>query len=243
MRVIGAGLPRTATTTLMIALEQLGFAPCYHMRDLLVDLESGLTRWEAVADGKPDWEGIFAGAQSTCDWPSAHYWRELMDYYPESKVILSVRDPQLWVQSMRETVWGVYFGDSVIHYACRARAVLDRDWRRFMALMTRITWEPGSGALAGETFTDEGLIEAMQRWNDEVTSTVPADRLLVWDPREGWEPLCRFLEVETPAEALPRVNDTISFREGIIGDALKTLNEWWDRRERPESGLHGAQLS
>ena len=71
MRLIGAGLPRTATTTQMVVLEQLGLGPCYHMRDLLADLERGLPLWEAVADGEPDWEQIFGEANSTVDWPSA----------------------------------------------------------------------------------------------------------------------------------------------------------------------------
>ena len=242
MRLIGAGLPRTATTTQMVALERLGFGPCYHMRELLADLESGLPLWEGVAEGEADWERIFAAANSTVDWPSARYYGELMDRYPDAKVLLSVRDGESWVRSMRETVWGIFHGDSVIRHVCEARAVLDPLWRRYAALMRRITWEPRTGALAGDTSTDAGLIAVMDRWNDAVKSAVPADRLLVWDPREGWEPLCEFLEVEAPAEPLPRLNDTASFREGIIGDALGVLNEWWDERERPASGLHGAPL-
>ena len=242
MRVIGAGLPRTATTTQMVALEQLGFGPCYHMRNLLADLENGLPLWERAAEGAADWEQIFGDADSTVDWPSARYYRELIDYYPDAKVLLSVRDGETWVRSMRKTVWGIFHGDSVIHHVCAARAVLDPLWRRYTALMNRMTWEAGSGALAGETETDAGLIAVMSRWNDTVKSTVPADRLLVWDPREGWEPLCGFLEVEIPAEPLPSLNDTASFREGIIGGALDVLNEWWEERERPASGLHGAPL-
>jgi hypothetical protein len=226
----------------MVVLEQLGLGPCYHMRDLLADLERGLPLWEAVADGEPDWEEIFGEANSTVDWPSARYYRELMERYPEAKVLLSVRDGSSWVRSMRETVWGIFHGDSVIHHVSEARSVLDPLWRRYTALMRRITWEPETGALAGETSSDAGLIAVMERWNEEVKTSVPADRLLVWDPREGWEPLCDFLEVEVPGEPLPRVNDTASFREGIIGDALGILNEWWDERERPASGLHGAPL-
>lgn len=243
MKVIGAGLPRTGTTTLMVALETLGFAPCYHMRNLLGDLEGELPLWEAVTEGNRDWERIFKGARSTCDWPTARYWRELMDYYPESKVLLSVRGAEGWVRSMRATVWGIYYGDSVLHHTCQARAVLDPLWRRFMNLMTHQTWDPDTGGLAGDTFTDEGLIAAMQRWNDDVISTVPSDRLLVWDPSEGWEPLCRFLEADVPPEPLPRLNDTASFREGIIGGALGVLNEWWENRERPGAGLYGAPLA
>jgi hypothetical protein len=243
VKVIGAGLPRTATTTQTFALERLGLAPCYHMRDLLGDLESGLPLWERAAEGDPDWERIFGDAQATVDWPSARYYRELMDYYPDAKVLLSVRDGEGWVRSMRETVWGIFHGDSVIHHVCEARAVLDPLWRRFTTLMKHMTWDEGTGALAGETSTDEGLAALMGRWNDAVKSTVPSDRLLVWDPREGWEPLCGLLEVEVPAEPLPHLNDTASFREGIIGGALGVVNEWWEKRERPASGLHGAALS
>jgi Sulfotransferase domain len=242
MQVIGAGLPRTATTTQMVALEQLGFAPCYHMRDLLADLEKGLPLWESVAEGKPDWEQIFGEARSTVDWPSARYYRELIDYYPDAKVLLSVRDGESWVRSMRQTVWGIFHGDSVIHHVSEARAVLDPLWQRYIALMRGMTWNEQTGVLAGDTFTDAGLIAVMDRWNEGVKSTVPAERLLVWYPTDGWEPLCDFLEVDVPSEPVPNLNDTASFREGIIGGGLGALNDWWDQRERPSSGLHGAAL-
>jgi Sulfotransferase domain len=242
MKVIGAGLPRTATTTQMFALEQLGFDPCYHMRDLLLDLEKGLPLWEAVAEGSPEWERIFGEARSTVDWPSARYYDLLMDYYPEAKVLLSVRGGEEWALSMRETVWGMFHGHSVIHHLSEARTVVDPLWQRYVKLMTHMNWKEGVGALAGDTSTIEGLIAAMERWNEAVKATVPAERLLVWNPSEGWEPLCEFLEVAVPPEPLPRLNDTVSFREGIIGGALDTVNEWWDVRERPTSGLHGATL-
>jgi hypothetical protein len=156
MKVIGAGLPRTATTTQMFALEQLLAGPCYHMRDLLMDLEAGLPLWEQANDGSPQWEQIFGEARSTVDWPSARYYRDLMSHYPEAKVLLSVREPEEWVRSMRATVWGIFHGDSVIHHVCRARAVVDPLWRRYTALMHQMTWQEGTGVLAGETFTDAG---------------------------------------------------------------------------------------
>jgi hypothetical protein len=242
MQVIGAGLPRTATTTQMVALEQLGLDPCYHMRNLLADLERGLPLWEKVVAGDPDWDTIFGDARSTVDWPSARYYRELMDYYPDAKVLLSVRDGASWVRSMRQTVWGIFHGDSVIHHVSEARAVLDPLWQRYIALMRGMTWDERTGALAGETSTDEGLMAVMDRWNETVKRTVPADRLLVWFPTDGWESLCGFLEVDVPGEPLPSLNDTASFREGIVGGALDILNGWWEQRERPTSGLHGAAL-
>jgi hypothetical protein len=243
MKVIGAGLPRTATTTQLFALEQLGCGACYHMRDLLMDLEGGLPLWEAAFEGSPDWEGIFGDATCTVDWPSARYYRELMDYYPDAKVLLSVRGGEEWAQSMRETVWGIFHGDTVIHHMCEARAELDPLWRRYMALMRGMTWREETGALAGDTSTAPLLAEAMERWNAEVQATVPAERLLVWDPKEGWEPLCKFLDVPVPPDPLPRLNDTASFREGIIGNAIGVVNDWWDARERPASGLHGAAVT
>ena len=148
MKVIGAGLPRTATTTQAIAFEQLGFGHCYHMRDLMMDFEKGLTMWEEAARGEPDWDAIFGDAQSTFDWPGGRYYKELLEHYPDSKVVLSVRAPEGWVRSMRETIWPMYFGDSVMHHMCAARAVLDPLWRRFMDLMICMTWDEHTGALA-----------------------------------------------------------------------------------------------
>jgi len=242
MRVIGAGLPRTATTTQAIAFETLGFGPCYHMRDLMMDMERGLEKWEAAARGTPDWESIFGDAQSTCDWPAARYYKELLEHYPDSKVVLSVRAPEGWVRSMRDTVWAIYFGDSVLHHLCEARAALDPLWRRFMELMTVMTWTDGALAAPEATFDDAGMAAAMERWNERVRRDVPDGRLLVWEPRDGWEPLCEFLEVEVPGEPLPNVNDAAAFKEGIIGGALSVVNKWWDQRERPASGLHAASV-
>jgi hypothetical protein len=244
MKVIGAGLPRTATTPQLIALEQLGFGPCYHMRDLLGDLEGRLPAWErAATQGDFDWKQLIGDAESTVDWPASRYWRELRDEYPDAKVLLSVREGNSWVASMRQSVWAMYYGHSVLHYTCEVRDLLDPLWHRFLDLMKIMTWREGTGGLAGETESDEGFIAAMNRWNDEVKSTVPAERLLVWEPGEGWEPLCEFLEVDVPDEPLPHANDIAAFREGIIGGAIGVLNEWWDQRDRPSSGLHGAQLN
>jgi len=240
MKVIGAGLPRTATTTQMFALEQLGCAPCYHMRDLLADLEAGLPQWEAVADGNPDWEAIFGEAQSTVDWPSAYFYRELMDFYPDAKVLLSVRGSEEWAKSMEKTIWGMWYGDTVLHHLNDARKVVDPLWNRYIALMSRLNFDEG-GAFAGAD-TLPKLEAAMERWNNEVQEVVPSERLLVWDPKDGIAPICDFLEVEIPAEELPRLNDTKAFREGIIGGALDSVSEWWEARERPSESLHGTAL-
>ena len=199
---------------------------------------------EEAARGEPDWDAIFGDARSTVDWPGGRYYKELLEHYPDSKVVLSVRAPEGWVRSMRETIWPMYFGDSVMHHMCAARAVLDPLWRRFMDLMICMTWDEHTGALAPAeaTFDDDGLAAAMDRWNERVKRDVPADRLLVWEPREGWGPLCEFLGAEVPDKPLPNVNDTAAFKEGILGGAISVVNDWWDQRERPSGGLHGAAV-
>jgi hypothetical protein len=239
MKVIGAGLPRTATTTQMIAFEMLGFGPCYHMRDVLADLEAGVPPWREAMAGNPDWEGIFGDCQSTCDWPSAAFAKELSEYYPEAKVVLTVRDPVGWVKSMRDTVWGIYFGGSVMNHLCEARYQVDPQWKSFIDLMIPMLWKDGA-ALDGDTFSDEGFIDLFNRHAERIKSEIPADRLLVWDPKQGWDPLCEFLEVDVPDEALPHVNDTSSFREGIVGGAVAAVNEWWDSRPPASGQLHAA---
>jgi hypothetical protein len=243
MKVIGAGLPRTATSTQLIAFEQLGFAPCYHMRNLLGNLEGELPGWERLIEGDADWEAILGDAQSCCDWPTARYYREIAEEYPEAKVVLSVRSPESWVRSMRETIWQMYYGDSVLRHVNAARGHLDSEWRRFLDLMVHMTWDEHTGAVPdAEDIDDEQFAAAMDRWNEGVRASIPAARLLEWNPADGWEPLCEFLEVPVPDGPVPHINDTQAFREGMIGGGLAVLNAWWDARERPTSGLHGATV-
>ena len=244
MKVIGAGLPRTATTTQLAVLEQLGFGPCYHMRNLMADFASGLPPWERVAQGNPDWDEIFDGFESCCDFPASRYYRELAEHYPDAKVLLSVRSGEGWVASMRETIWPMYFGDSLLHHVNQARGLVDEHWGRFLALMVHQCWDPQTGALVGAgTADDAELAELMERWNEGVIDAIAPERLLVWSPADGWEPLCEFLEVAVPDGPVPQINDTAAFKEGMFGGALAALNAWWERRERPKESLHGAPVT
>ena len=133
-----------------------------------------------------------------------------------------MRDGDAWVRSMRETVWGIFHGDSVIHHVSEARAALDPLWQRYTPLMFRMTLGRRHAARSpGTPPAMPGLVDVMNRWNDDGQGHGAGRRLLVWDPAEGWEPLCDFLEVDGPAASRCRaLNDTASFREGIIGGAL-----------------------
>jgi hypothetical protein len=240
MKVIGAGMPRTGTLTQKMALEMLGLGPCYHMVDVLADLDQAVL-WERALDGEQPWQEIFAGYASTVDWPGGYFYRELAEAYPEAKVLLSVRDAEAWERSMRQTVWAVRNGESLIRLLASAQAHVDPKWRGFLGMIDRLLWREDGTFAAGHDEPAQ-LIEAMERHSDEVRAAIPSERLLVWSVSEGWEPLCEFLEVPVPAEPLPRLNDTQAFREGIIGGALDAVGEWWEARERPSESLHGAAL-
>jgi hypothetical protein len=232
VKLIGAGLPRTGTMSRKLALEMLGFGPCYHMFPILNRPE--LARpWRRALDGDVDWGTIFDGCQSTLDWPGAFFYRELMEAYPDAKVLLGVREGDSWARSMRDTIWGSMYGDSLIRHLSDARCAVDPDWNDYIELMKEM-WAR-SGLLNGESTTDEFMVGAIQRYQEEVQQTVPSERLLVWSLADGWEPLCEFLEVPVPEEPFPHVNSAQQFGDWMIDSSLAVLQEWraGEGREQP----------
>ena len=225
MKLIGAGLPRTATMTQKIALEMLGLAPCYHMANVMGGLDN-VPRWLEAFLGNSDWDDIFGDYQATVDWPGAFFYKDLMEAYPDAKVLLSVRGGESWERSMGDTIWGLFYGDMIIHDLSEAWGRVDPRWANYITLCKSM-WEK-SGLLAGE-FEGIGtgqMAKAMERYNEEVKCSVPAERLLVWSPADGWAPLCEFLEVPVPDAPLPHVNDTKGFGDKIVDLALGALNDW-----------------
>jgi hypothetical protein len=235
MLVIGAGLPRTATLTQKLALEQLGFGLCYHMVDVLSDL-GRVPRWREALLGNADWEELFGGYQATVDWPGAFFYQELMEAYPDARVLLSVRDGAAWEQSMERTIWGVLYGDLLVRDLSTARARVEPAWSEYIELMKEM-WAK-SGLIAGEADVPGSgyMARAMERYNEEVKATVPPERLLVWSPADGWEPLCEFLEVPVPEAPFPHVNDSNSFSGMIVGASLGVLNAWYQGQRQGTPG-------
>ena len=224
MRLIGAGLPRTGTLTQKVALETLGLAPCYHWVNVIADLDQ-VGVWNRALDGEGPWDEVFAGFQATVDWPGGYFWRELMDRYPDAKVLLSVRDAEKWEPSFRETIWNMCFGGSVLNLVSRARAEVDPQWDRYLKLVDRMFWSE-QGTFAAGHETPERMMEQFEAHNELVKASVPPDRLLVWSVTEGWEPLCDFLEVPVPTAPLPHVNDRETFLGRVIDGGLAKLGEW-----------------
>ena len=197
LKVVGAGFGRTGTLSLKSALEKLGFGPCYHMTEVPARADHA-AMWHRLAFGHPmDWDLIFRDYRATVDWPAARWWREIAAHYPDAKVLLSVRDPEDWYRSMSDTI-----------YQPMKLPVPDG-----APEIVRLQSEMIRKAVLAETFDnrfdDKALaIQVFKRHNQEVRDSIDSARLLEFDVREGWAPLCRFLEVPIPDEPFPRLNDT-----------------------------------
>ena len=217
MKLIGAGLPRTATLTQKVALEMLGLGPCHHMVSVFADLPSA-ERWREAFLGNQDPAELLEGHPSMVDWPGSYFYKELMEAYPDAKVLLSVRSAESWAKSMRDTIWSTLYGDSLVRNMSGARRAVDPEWDLWMGTLQEM-WTK-SGLLNGENTTEEWMIDAFNRHTEEVKAHVPAERLLLWSPKDGWDPLCEFLEVPVPEAPLPNINDSKSYGERIIDGAL-----------------------
>ena len=188
LKVIGAGLGRTGTLSLKVALEQIGFGPCYHMAEVLMAIDVAPDLWLRAGEGRPDWERIFQGFSSTVDYPACIFWKELADYYPDAKVLLSVRDPQSWFESTQASIFGP-----------------------MMELLRQTPAGPFLDRIVFDQFGDrlhdrDFMIDHFNRHTDAVVSAIPADRLLVYEAKQGWGPLCAFLGVPVPDAPFPRIN-------------------------------------
>jgi hypothetical protein len=199
------------------------------MVNVLTNLELG-AQWQAAYEGIGDWDQILGGFESTVDWPGGFFYRELAERYPDAKVLLSVRDPESWERSMRKTVWACYYGDSLIYHLCAAMRHVNPTWDAYIRMMTNLLWED-RGTLRGRHETADGLIEGFNRHTEAVKEAIPAERLLVWQASDGWEPLCEFLEVDVPDQPLPRVNDGAMFGDRIMDMAMGNFAAWRDARQ------------
>ena len=201
LRIIGAGFGRTGTSSMKIALEHLGFGPCHHMFEVR-DNPQLLPHWEKVADGQPqDWDEAFAGYRSQIDWPGARVWRELAGHYPDAKVILTVRDPDEWYDSMSATVIPFIEGRGTYPDA-HANGISTMAYKLITEQVFDGRWKDRAHAIA-----------VFNAHIAEVQRTIPKDRLLTFDVRSGWEPLCAFLDVPIPAISFPRLNSSKQFAE------------------------------
>jgi len=203
MHVIGAGVGRTGTYSLKLAINKLGLGPCHHMEEVLHNQPVQVPLWAAAANGRPDWQAIYKGYESAVDWPTAGFFRELNAAYPSAKFILTLRSAESWAASFSETIY---------------KLIAERDsapkemqaWLDMSIGVIRRTGFPGGLDVAG-------LTKAFTAHNDAVKAEIPARRLLIYQVKDGWGPLCAFLGKPVPDEPFPRSNDRGEFWDRVSG--------------------------
>jgi hypothetical protein len=200
LSVIGAGFGRTGTLSLKAALEQLGFGPCHHMMEVFMHPEQAPI-WSAAARGEAvDWDALLAGYNATIDWPSCHFWKELADHYPDARVLLSYRDAEKWFSSFSDTIMQVITAPPP-----------QGDVNPVMMAVA----EMGGYIVRDKTFGGNfDKAHVLKVYNDHIATVkriIAPERLLVYDVKEGWEPLCAFLGVPVPDTDFPRTNSREEF--------------------------------
>lgn len=199
LRVVGAGVGRTGTNSLKVALETLLGGPCHHMFEIMANPHQ-IPGWTDAIDGRDvDWHELLDGYVAQVDWPGASFWPELHAANPDALVILSVReDPDVWYESASNTIFQVFdkLPPEMMPWFNSVRGLMET---RFCAELTDAT----------------AMKDAYVRHNDAVRAAVPAERLLEWTPSDGWEPLCERLDVPVPDEPFPVTNQTSVWRENF----------------------------
>jgi hypothetical protein len=203
IQVFGAGVGRTGTYSLKLAINQLGLGPCHHMEEVIHHMPVQVPLWSAALNGRPDWQAIYGGYKSAVDWPTAGFFRELSAAYPSAKFVLTQRSPESWADSFGATIYKLLAGKGEVPSERKA-------WLEMSEGVIAKTGFPGG-------LDRDGLIRGFVAHNEAVKKAIPANQLLVYEVKDGWAPLCEFLGVPVPAEAFPRTNDRAEFWDRVTG--------------------------
>lgn len=210
LRVIGAGFGRTGTLSLKLALERLGFGPCHHMLEVFADPSQAGVFLAAHRGQDVDWDEVYGAYAATVDFPGAVFWEELAAAYPDAKVLLSVRPAAEWYASARATIFAAMDTPG-------GQGGPSADEPDDIALLRTMATEVIRDGLFGGRLDDPGHCMAVyEAHNRRVMTSVPDDRLVVWEVGSGWEPLCAGLGVPVPDEPFPRTNTREEFARVIL---------------------------
>jgi len=202
LRVVGAGMGRTATLSLKGALEQLLGGRCYHMAEVFANPDHASV-WDAAYRGSPpDWDEFLEDYVACVDWPAVGFWRELSEQYPDAIILLSTRDSRKWWESADATV------------LTAARQAKDAPpGNPFTSLVESMF----GATLTLDLDNKDACVEAYERHNAHVRANAPKDRLVDWQPSDGWEPICAALNLPVPDEDFPHVNTKEDWTEkGVL---------------------------
>ena len=197
INIIGVGVGRTGTYSLKSAINHLGFGPCFHMEEVLKNMDLQVPLWSDALKGNANWSAIYNGFESAVDWPTAGFFRELIKEYPTAKFILTERSPENWADSFGSTIYKLVEGRD------KAPEKM-HDWLNMVNEVLAKTGFP-------DGLDREGLINGFIAHNKAVRDVIPEEQLLIFQVKDGWEPLCKFLNVPVPNEPFPRTNNREEF--------------------------------
>ena len=213
LKVIGAGFGRTGTTSLQAALQQLGYNRCHHMKEVILSPRQVDYFYKAAKGENVDWDEVFSGFEAAVDWPSSAYYSQLAEYYPDAKVVLSVRAADSWYNSVSETIY------SLATHVPAWMVRLIPHVRKFRAMVFGTVWD----TIFDGRFEDrDHAMNVFNKHIEQVKERIPAHRLLVHEAKEGWGPLCAFLDKPIPATPYPRANEARQLKRAV--KILKCLN-------------------
>jgi hypothetical protein len=201
LRVVGAGLGRTGTHSLKLALEQLLDGPCYHMMETF-GRPDDLPVWHAAVNGEsPDWPRFFDGYVAAVDWPACAFWRELSDTYPDAIVLLSTRSSaDAWWTSANDTIFQI------------PKREIPPEHADVMGAQLAMAEDMLTNTFTADWADEAAAKRAYEEHNAAVRATVDPARLVDWQPGDGWDPICAALSIPVPTEPFPHVNTTADFR-------------------------------
>ena len=217
IKVIGAGFPRTGTNSLKRSLEMLGFSETYHFKDLVKNPEN-LHHWTTLRDTKDtNWDEMYKGYQASVDFPCYPWYKEHMKKYPGVKVILTVRSFDDWYESVKSTIWVAGPQTPIEKIKMMSKLPFNARLRKKLKCIKFVKNYLWERQFEGR-FLDKDFVQTVwEKHLAEVKAYVPKEQLLVYDVREGWGPLCKFLGVPEPKEPLPHLNKKENFKTMLVG--------------------------
>jgi hypothetical protein len=198
LTVIGAGLPRTGTNSLRLALARLLGGQCYHMFSIKTDPPQARAWVRALNGDLSGARELLAGCRAVVDWPASFFWPDLAAANPDALVLLSVREsPSTWWRSF----------DATVLERKRHPEVLPGDDGSFAVMRDELL----DRALGPGWAEPAQAMAAYHRYNEQVRAQCPPGRLLEWSPADGWPSLCAALGLDVPDEPFPRTNSSQEF--------------------------------
>ncbi|CAK1364100.1 unnamed protein product [Cercospora beticola] len=233
MQVMCLGLSRTGTMSMWTALQILGYKP-YHFKEIgkpenLKDRH--LVCWREAFYAKlygsgepyatPEFEKLLQRYDAITDAPAVNFSDELIEAFPKAKIILSRREPEQWLKSMLRSYHAVIESPTF-----RIAAVLDPPLNLLSELLELVLrdW------IGGDWRSHQKLCEGFETHNAHIRAIVPADNLLEWEPKDGWQPLCDFLGKAVPAEPFPYSNKGDDVAKGLLLAARLRIAKWIVKR-------------